>query len=426
MTIENSLYIGVNGLTAHGDAISVVGDNIANTSTVGFKRERAMFSDMLGGVIAGQRAGGGVHLGAAQTMFEQGQITATGSPLDMAINGHGLFVVKGNHDGQNANFYTRAGQFSLDSKGYVVNPSGLRLQGYTMDAAGVRGNSVGDLALGAQQSPAVATTTAKMTLNLDASSTPGVAFDPLNPATTSQYATSTTTFDSLGKAHQTQMYFHNDGGGAWSWHAMVDGGDLTGGTAGVQTEIANGSMTFTTAGALQSQTTAASSANFLNATPGQAIAFNFGDDIASGGTGLAGSTQFAGTSAVSGTDIDGHAAGNLTDVRVNGDGTIEGIYDNGDKRTIAQVAIAAFQNEQGLSRDGDNLYSASATSGQALVDNPSTGKRGSISSGSLESSNVDLGNELVTLIAYQRAYEANSKTITTADEMMQSVTNLKR
>jgi len=185
-------------------------------------------------------------------------------------------------------------------------------------------------------------------------------------------------------------------------------------------------MTFTTAGALQSQTTAASSANFLNATPGQAIAFNFGDDIASGGTGLAGSTQFAGTSAVSGTDIDGHAAGNLTDVRVNGDGTIEGIYDNGDKRTIAQVAIAAFQNEQGLSRDGDNLYSASATSGQALVDNPSTGKRGSISSGSLESSNVDLGNELVTLIAYQRAYEANSKTITTADEMMQSVTNLKR
>jgi flagellar hook protein FlgE len=426
MTILNSLYIGVNGLTAHGDAISIVGDNIANTSTVGFKRERAYFADMLGGEMSGQRTGGGVHLGAAQTMFEQGQLTSTGNPLDLAINGHGLFVVNGNHDGRTASYYTRNGQFHLDDKGYVVNPDGLRLQGYTVDSAGVRGTAVGDLGLGAAQSPAVATANAKMTLNLDANAASPAAFDPANPNTTSNYATSMTTYDSLGKAHQVQVYFRNQGGGAWEWHAMVDGSELTGGAPGTPTEIATGTMTFTTSGALDTQATTSSSASFNNATPNQAVAFNFGDDIASGGTGLGGSTQYAGTSAVSATDIDGHAAGNLTDVQVNSDGTIQGIYDNGDKRTIAQVAIAAFANEEGLTRSGGNLYAESADSGQPLVDNPGTGKRGAIASGNLEASNVDLGNELVTLIAYQRAYEANAKTVTTADEMMSDVTNLKR
>ena len=170
MSIFDSLYIGVNGLQAHGDAISVVGDNIANASTVGYKRDRAMFSDMLGGVIDGQRAGGGVHLGASQTMFQQGQITTTGSPLDMALNGHGLFVVKGNHDGSNSNFYTRNGQFSPDSSGFIVNPDGLRLQGYSFDTAGVRSQNVGDIDVSNRQSPAVATTTANMTLNLDSQS----------------------------------------------------------------------------------------------------------------------------------------------------------------------------------------------------------------------------------------------------------------
>ncbi|MEO8842708.1 MAG: flagellar hook protein FlgE [Kofleriaceae bacterium] len=427
MSIFDSLYIGVNGLQAHGDAISIVGDNIANASTVGYKRDRAQFSDMLGGVIDGQRAGGGVHLGASQTMFQQGQITTTGSPLDMALNGHGLFVVSGNHDGRNSNFYTRNGQFSLDSTGYVVNPGGLRLQGYTIDATGTRSQSVGDIDLSNRQSPAVATTTANMTLNLDSQSvTPAAAWDPANPTATSNYSTSSTTYDSLGKAHQTQVYFRNNGGGAWEWHAMVDGGDLTGGTAGTQTEIGSGTMTFNTNGALASQTTIASSANFRNATPNQNIAFKFGDDIASGGTGLAGTTQYASTSAVSATDIDGRASGKLTDVAVNSDGTIMGTYDNGQTEKIAQVAVAAFQNEAGLTRSGDNLYAESADSGQPLVDSAGTGSRGSIAGGSLESSNVDLSNELVTLIAYQRAFEANSKTVTTANEMLQTVSNLKQ
>jgi flagellar hook protein FlgE len=427
VSIFNSLYIGVNGLTAHGDAISVVGDNIANASTVGFKRERAVFSDMLGGVIDGQRAGGGVRLGQTQTLFEQGQITATGNPLDMAINGHGLFEVKGQYNGKTANYYTRNGQFSLDSTGYVVNPGGMRLQGYTIDPSGVRSTTPGDLDLSSRQSPAVPTGNAKMTLNLDSSSTtPALPWDPANPSTTANYTTSMTQYDSLGNAHQVAVSFRNDGAGNWEWHATTDGGGLTGGTAGTPTEIASGTMTFNTSGALQSQATAASSANWLNAAPNQAVAFDFGDDIASGGTGLAGTTQYAATSSVAATDIDGRASGKLTDVTVNSDGSISGTFDNGDSAKIAQVAIASFQNEAGLTRAGDNLYAESADSGQPLVDVAGSGNRGSIAAGSLESSNVDLSNELVTLIAYQRAFEANSKTITTADQMLSTVSNLKQ
>jgi len=427
VSILNSLYIGVNGLTAHGDAISIVGDNIANASTIGFKRERAEFSDMLGGELNGQRMGGGVRLGQSQTMFEQGQITSTGNPLDMAINGHGLFEVKGTYQGKISNYYTRNGQFSLDNSGYVVNPGGLRLQGYTIDATGTRSTTPGDLDLSSRQSAAIPTSNAKMTLNLDSSSTtPALPFDPNNTQNTANYTTSMTTYDSLGNAHQIQVAFRNDGGGNWEWHASADGGQLTGGTAGTQTEIASGTMTFNTAGALASQTTTASSANFLNATPGQAIKFNFGDDIASGGTGLAGTTQYASTSAVSATSIDGRASGKLTDVTVNSDGSITGVFDNGETAKIAQVAIASFQNEAGLTREGNNLYAESGDSGQPIVDIPGTGNRGSIAASSLESSNVDLSNELVTLIAYQRAFEANSKTVTTADQMLSTVSNLKQ
>ena len=147
MSISNSLYIGVSGLQAHGDAISVVGDNIANASTVGYKRERASFSDMLGSEMTSQRLGGGVKLGQSQLMWDQGTITETGNPLDLAINGGGLFVVNGSHGGQPGQFYTRDGRFHMDDTGYVTNQEGLRLQGFTISGTGVRALSAGDLKL---------------------------------------------------------------------------------------------------------------------------------------------------------------------------------------------------------------------------------------------------------------------------------------
>jgi flagellar hook protein FlgE len=426
MTITNSLYIGISGLQAHGEAISVVGDNIANASTIGYKHDRASFSDVLGGELNSQRMGGGVRLGGTQTLWDQGSITQTGNPLDLAISGGGLFTVKGSHGGQTGQYYTRDGRFQIDSQGFVTNQEGLRLQGFTINSAGTRALAAGDLPLGASQSPPVPTANASMKLNLDANAVVPPPFDPANPNTTSNYATSETVFDSLGAAHHVEVYFRAQGAGAWEFHSMVDGGDLTGGTPGTLTEIASGTLAFDTTGALTTQAVTASSANFINATPAQAIAFKFGDDIASGGTGRAGSTQVAAPSSVSGLDIDGRASGKLTSLLVSDDGKIRGVFDNGDRFEIAQVALADFANEEGLSRVGAGLVVETNTSGKPLIDAPGTGSRGSISSGALESSNVDLSNELVTLIAYQRAFQANAKTVTTADEMLTDVNNLKR
>ncbi len=426
MSITNNLYIGISGLLAHGDAIGIVGDNIANTSTVGFKRSRANFSDMLGGELGSQRLGGGVRLGGPQTMWDQGTIALTGNGMDAAINGGGMFVVKGNHGGRENQFYTRDGRFQLDNKGFVVDSHGLKLQGYAIDSAGNVGTAPGDLALGARQSAPVPTTNAKMTLNLDSNATAPAAFDPANPNTTSNYATSATVYDSLGKEHRVEVYFRSQGNGNWEWHAMADGGELAGGTPGQLTEVATGGMTFDPTGKLQTQTTTSSSASFVGAAPNQVVTFDFGDDIASGGTGLGGTTQFSGVSAIAGLEIDGHGFGNLTDLSINEDGTITGIFDNGDRLELAKIALADFANLDGLERAGDGLISATAASGPALLDGAQTGARGSLVSGALEQSNVDLGTELVTLIAYQRAFQANSKTITTADEMMAEVANLKR
>lgn len=412
MTIGNSLWIGVSGLMAHGEAISTVGDNIANVSTVGFKRSRASFNDLLGGELGNSRLGGGVYLGGNQSMWQQGTLAQTGNPLDVGISGGGMFVVEGSHNGRDAQFYTRDGRFQLDASGTLVDAHGMKVQGYGI-TNGARGTSIGDLALGGKQSPPVATTNAAMQLNLDSNSPIGT-YDPLDPNGTSSYSTSVTVHDSLGAPHQATVHFTKTPAGDWEWHATVDGSEV-GGTAGTPVEIANGRLTFDTNGNLTNQQTLASSASFTGATANQAIAFDF-----------TGTTQNSGASTVNATDVDGRSAGTLTDVKINPDGTIEGIYDNGDTIAIAQLALADFANNEGLERQGSSLYAATRASGQPLIDVAGSGARGSLMSGALEHSNVDLSTELVQLIAYQRAFQANSKTVTTADEMMLEVTNLKR
>jgi flagellar hook protein FlgE len=426
VSIWNNLYIGISGLNAHGEAISVVGDNIANVSTVGFKASRAGFSDVIGGLAGSSRMGAGVRMDGAQIQLHQGVLQQTGGALDLAVNGGGYFIVNGNHDGLNGTYYTRDGRFGMDQTGFVVSHEGLRLQGYLFDAAGVQGVQVNDLQLGALQSEPLPTSQVTMGLNLDSSEVAPAAWDPANPAETSNFATSNTVYDSLGDAHRVDMYFRTNGDGTWEWHAMVDGGELNGGQAGVPTEIASGALTFTTTGALDTETTAGSSADFIGATPGQVITFDFGDAIADGGTGVAGTTQFAGASSINATTQDGFGFGTLVDFVVAENGTIEGLFSNGQRRAVARVALATFAGEDGLQRAGNQLFRETTASGQPLVDAAATGGRGSLSGGSLESSNVDLTNELVTLIAFQRAFQANVKTVQTADEMLAEIANLKR
>lgn len=399
MTIGNSLWIGVSGLLAHGEAISTVGDNIANVSTVGFKRSRASFNDLLGGELNGSRLGGGVYLGGNQSIWQQGTLQQTGNPLDVGISGGGMFVVSGNHAGRDGQFYTRDGRFKMDASGTLVDMHGMKVQGYPI-TNGTRATAIGDLALGGKMSPALPTANAGMQLNLDAGTT--------------KYQTTITITDSLGQTHPATVTFDNQGSNTWSWDISVDGAAV-GGAAGVPFSIGTGSIAFDGNGQILSGATGTLTPNFTNATPGQVIAMDF-----------TGTTQLAAASGVSATKIDGRGAGNLTDVKINPDGTIEGTYDNGDTIALAQLALADFAANEGLERQGDSLYAETRESGQALIDVAGSGARGSLLAGALEQSNVDLSSELVQLIAYQRAFQANSKTVTTADEMMLEVTNLKR
>lgn len=428
MSIIRTMTTGASGMRAESEALGVVSDNIANVNTVGFKRSRAVFEDVLGRSVMGGNAvaGGGSRVSQITQMWTQGALVTTGVPTDLALSGDGFFVVQGAVDGTDGQFYTRAGQFRVDANGYVVNSDGLRVQGYQADDSGAISPTVGDLQVDGITLPATPTDIVELGANLSADplTGPPIAWDPLNP---DGDATATVTvYDSLGQAHQGTVWFINNGGGSWDWHVTVDGGEITGGTAGVPFEGANGTLTFNTNGSLQAETTVASNFDFLGATPGQSISFDFGSSIAEGGTGFGGTTQLAGASTVNMTRQDGFSGGVVQGIRVDADGTITGIFGNGQDRALGRVAIASFASNEGLARSGQNLWSETRASGEVLLGAAGTGGRGSVVAGALESSNVDIGAEFVDLISYQRGFSANSKIITTADEMYQELVNLRR
>ena len=441
MSILRSLNTGAAGLRAHADAIDVVGDNIANVNTVGFKRSRAIFQDMLGRSIAGASAvpsaGGGSRVSKVQQMWSQGALMTTDSPTDLALSGDGFFIMKGTSNGAKGNFYSRAGQFTLNSDGFLTNPSGLVLQGYGVDSAGVVQTTLGDLLINPGTVAATPTTTVDLAANLDAApgSTP-LTWDPTNPGGTSNFSTQVTVYDSLGAAHGTTVYFVKGPAAVlpapqiWDWHAMVDGAELVGGTAGLPTEIVGGRLEFDANGALDTEAgplVPVAAHTFTAATGPIAITFNFGTSITTdGGTGLDGTTQFAAPSTTTGLSQDGFAAGSVAAISVAADGVVKGVFTNGQRRSLGQVAVADFGSVDGLARAGDGLWAETRESSQPLIGPPETGGRAAIVSGALEQSNVDLGQEFVSLIAFQRGFQANSKIITTADEMYQELVNLKR
>lgn len=431
MSIMKALNTAASGIRSHGEALSIVGDNIANVNTVGFKRSRANFSDMLGRSIAGGSAmpqpGAGSKVGSIQQMWEQGALLSTGAPTDLALNGGGFFMVNGNVAGVEGNHYTRAGQFFLDDEGYLTNPEGLRLQGYPADATGAVGGTVGDLSVEGDTLAANPTASIDVAANLDADAAVPAAWDPTDPSGTSNFSTNVTVYDSLGASHELTVYYRKSGANTWEWHAMADGAEVTGGTPGTPFEGASGTLTFTTDGKLDTETTSASSWDFVDATAAQAITFDFGDSLTTdSGTGLGGSTQYAAPSSVTGLSQDGYGAGEVAGVSIGQDGTIMGVFTNGQRRTLGQVAVADFASVDGLERSGQGLWTETQASGEALVGAAGTGGRGAVVAGALEGSNVDLAREFVDLIAYQRGFSANSRIVTTADEMYSELVNLKR
>ena len=427
MSILNAMYSGVSGLSAESNALGIVGDNVSNSNTVGFKRSRAQFENQLGGAV-GSADGAGVRMARTQQIFAQGTLQTTGQATDLALSGDGFFVVKGSVGGANGEFYTRDGQLSVRNDGTLANGAGMAVQGYKASPDGSFSSSLSDIALPSAALPPHATGKMTVTANLDANSKPPAgAWDPQNPGTTSNLSTSMTTYDSLGKAHTVDVYFRNTGAGQWEYHALARGAEVAGGTPGQSTEIATGTMAFNTNGAMQSVTPAAGgTVSFNGATANQAVAFDFGKSIAAGGTGLEGSTQFGSPSAISGQSQDGFTSGDLSGVKVDAGGVVSGVYSNGQTVAAGKLAIAKFRDNEGLGKAGQNLWVATKESGDAALGTVGTGGRGSVVSGALEQSNVDVATEFVDLITHQRAFQANSKVITTADQMLQELMTIKQ
>ena len=433
MTLMTSMYSGWSGLTASSTQLSVIGDNIANANTIGFKGSRAVFQEALAQSMMGGGLGTGTGLQAIQRILSQGALIQTGVPTDLALSGDGYFLLNGKHNGVDGNFYTRAGQFTVDKDGYLTNLEGLQVQGYLADPTGAVGGSINGLQVGDASSPPVASTQAIMQGNLDSNAAvPAAAFDPLalvpldpnnptDPAANYNSMQSIQVYDSLGNQHQVDVYFRKTAAGAWEYFAVTDGANLQGGTAGTPTQIMDGTLTFDANGNLTANTQNTNTFNPINATQPQTLDFNFAANGNSQGL-----TQYAGASAMTFTSVDGNAAGTLAGVQVDGSGIVTGTFTNGQTRTLAQLAIAKFEASDQLQRLAGNLYGETRLSGQANVGFAGTAGRGTVVADALEQSNVDLAEEFINMIGAQRAFQANSKTISTADQMLQELMTLKR
>ncbi|TAJ99489.1 MAG: flagellar hook protein FlgE [Candidatus Manganitrophaceae bacterium] len=434
MAILTSLFSSVSGINAFGTGLSVVSNNIANMATVGFKDSDVAFADIIGenlsGASSGSQVGHGVFVNNIRTQFTQGSFETTGNGLDMALEGDGFFLLR---SAAGAESYTRAGLFSVDKDGFIANPDGLFLQGYQADTTGnLLTGQVGNLNVASTTFPPQATTEMNLVANTDSRVAIPAAFDVNNPTGTSNFSTSMTVFDSLGNGHLVTVYFRKSAtaatGNTWQWFAVVDANDSASGATEVQ---ANGTLTFTTNGELDTESAVTYPTGGFDfsggATQNQTIAFDFGDSITTdGGAGLDGLTQFGSVSAVLNQIQDGYGSGSLQRISVNSEGLITGLFTNGKSRTLGGITLGRFNNPQGLTKLGNNLYAVSSDSGQPIFGAPDSAGMGRILSNSLELSNVDLAEQFVKMIEFQRGFQANSRVITITDEILQELVNLRR
>ncbi len=435
MGISSAFYSGVSGLNTNSQAMSVIGNNLANTNTVGFKGSRHVFADLLSGQINGSggtsQVGRGVGVSQIDQVFSQGTFESTESNLDVAIEGDGFFVLK--EVGDDTTYYSRAGAFSFNDDGYLVNPEGLRVQGKLFGADG-------ELAAGDPTEIQVentglikgkATDSLTLTTNLDSTSdiiATGAAGVIIDDDTTFNYSSSTQVFDSLGNPHLLTTYFVKTGENVWesAWSATnsaVPPVDIQGVYVNDAPIVAGEMLGFTADGILdgnaldpQVDTTATilgADIDWANGTTVTDLTVTFNN------------TQFNSDSVVLSQDQNGYGAGSLTDVEIDGEGAVTAFYSNGESTKIANIVLAKFVNPNGLRTAGSNLYTAGEDAGAARVGVPDA-ELGTIFTNSLELSNVDMGVEFVRMITVQRGFQANSKIITTVDELLGELINLKR
>lgn len=428
MGVLSSLYTGVSGLTAQGEALGVIGDNIANANTIGFKASRAEFQDIISknlkGILGGNQIGRGVKIGAVNPLLSQGNVDATEKSTDLAISGDGYFVLRGT-DGET---YSRDGSFHFDREGYLVSNDGQRVQGFEADENGKVINKVGDIKFPRALIPAKATSEIVMDLNLDSRVEVGKVFNPEDPYSTSHYSTGVEVFDSQGNKHLMTMFFNKSADRAWDVRGMIDGKEVMGGQPGKMSEVMTAKLTFTVDGKLDTEQITKQAFNFAGgALQNQQVKVDFGDSITTDkGKGLNGTKQYGKDSDLISWRQDGAAAGTITNMSFNDEGVLTALYTNGQARDLAQISLAKFENPEALFKVGNNRLKESRDSGAGAIGKARQAGRGQLFAKSLERSTVDLATEFVNLIQNQRGFQANAKTITTTDELLNEVIQLKR
>jgi flagellar hook protein FlgE len=411
-----AMYNAVSGLRAHKQEMDVIANNIANVNTVGYKASRVNFQDILSQSMRGATAptvalggidpaqvGLGVTVAGIDILHTQGNLQSTGKLTDMAIQGDGFFMLA---DGKSI-VYSRDGAFSISLDGTLVNPaSGLKVQGWNADANGQVDPTAATtnivIPVG-RRTTAQATATMAVRGNLDAGAQVG-----------DTAATTLTVYDSLGVQHSCIVTYTKTATNQWSWSASM-------GTDSAASTSSTGTISFTSDGQFSAADGSLSIAFSNGATTPMTL-----DTAASPATlGMTTMTQFSGSSEVT-SNGDGFTSGTLITFSVGAGGLITGVFSNGQTVALGQIGMATFLNPGGMMRVGQNDYQESASSGNAAVGLPSTGGRGKIVTGALEMSNVDLATQFTSMITAQRGFQANSRSITTSDEMLQELVNLKR
>jgi flagellar hook protein FlgE len=418
-----SFSAGLSGLNANSQYLSVIGNNLANINTVGFKASAVTFQDLVSQTVGGSsvnpmQVGLGVTTGAISAVFSQGAIENTREATNVAIQGNGFFVVRG----PGGNSYTRAGNFTVDSAGRLVTPDGQFVQGYTAvdpatGAIVTSGQPTGiTVPLGVLRAP-VATTAFTTQTNLSAAAVDGDTF-----------TTAVQIYDSLGAPHvATITYTKTAVAGEWDYDITVPGDEITGGTAGTPFSVAAGTVAFDADGVL-ADVDGAAPANVAITTPtwvngAAASAWSWDLVNADGNTTLTGYVAASDTSSKS---QNGSGAGEMQDITITADGTIMATFGAGQTVAVAQLALATFNNPKGLQKLGSSRYGESQAAGSANIGVAGAGGRGTLIGSALESSNVDIAQEFTQMILAQRGYQANSKTITVSDELLVETLNLKR
>lgn len=428
MSILSSLFTGVSGLSAQGEALGVVGDNIANANTTGFKTSRAEFNDIISknlkGILGGNQIGRGVKLQAVNPIMAQGNIDATEKATDLAVSGDGFFVLHSS-DGES---FTRDGSFHFDKEGFLVTNDNQRVQGYQSDERGKIISEIGDIAFPKAIIPARATKELNLVINLDSRADVGKPFDIKDPHESSQFSTGVEVYDSQGTKHLVTLFFNKVADRQWDWHGLVAGKEIVGGKEGEWSDVLGGHIGFSVDGKLDTEVISKNGLNFMGgAQPAQMVKIDFGDALTTDkGKALKGTSQYGKESDLLSWNQDGASAGNVNNLSFNDDGILSALYSNGETRDLAQVVLARFENSEGMFKVGNNRVKESKESGTPSIGRPGGAGRGKLYAKSLERSTVDLAMEFVNLIQNQRGFQANAKTITTTDELLQEVINLKR